>query len=472
MKSFKSVLTSCLIPAMALLTGNVAIAQTVEPDQLTIAGDRTTKQVRQLYIRTDSAVRDLQVLPFDLNGTNGVSVFPGAAIAAGEIQPILGKANEVIVPVEFNLRQAPDSGEFVGTVRLSYSGGQLAIPVTLRVKDHWFLPLVMLVFGTGLGIVISAYRDQGRPRDQILMRVGQVYAQMEEDPDLEKAKAFKGRINAYLVEVKMELQGERWEEAALIIDRAEGTWRRWVMGRSDWLAQFEYSDRLKQKLEDYDATTTFVRMVSWDLDDALNTAPELEGPPQLREKLEAIAKQINSYAPLKKDIEELQKRLPVETDDDQKPLAAIIRQLDRQVDRLTPMELQKDETVGRQLEQLKVQVDEQSLAESDLVSKGLGFMSGLSLVALPPATHYNASWSEQAVSANLRIRAFVWTSYVLAVVLLAGAGFTELYVANSTFGANPSRDYFTLMAWGFGAEATRDAIAKVVQSWGLPGLKS
>ncbi|WP_235720306.1 hypothetical protein [Limnospira maxima] len=53
-------MTSCLIPVMALLTGNVAIAQTVEPEQLTIAGDRTTKQVRQLYIRTDSAVRDLQ----------------------------------------------------------------------------------------------------------------------------------------------------------------------------------------------------------------------------------------------------------------------------------------------------------------------------------------------------------------------------------------------------------------------------
>jgi hypothetical protein len=27
------------------------------------------------------------------------------------------------------------------------------------------------------------------------------------------------------------------------------------------------------------------------------------------------------------------------------------------------------------------------------------------------------------------------------------------------------------MAWGFGAEATRDAITKVVQSWNLPGLK-
>jgi hypothetical protein len=62
-------------------------------------------------------------------------------------------------------------------------------------------------------------------------------------------------------------------------------------------------------------------------------------------------------------------------------------------------------------------------------------------------------------------------SYVIAVVFLAGAGFRQLYVDQPTFGANPWKDYFALLAWGFGAEATRDAVTKVVQGWGLPGFK-
>lgn len=472
MNWFKSVLGSCLIPASWLLSGGMVAAQTIELEQLNIAGDRTSVQTRQLYVTTDTPIRDLQVLPLDINGTNGVSVFPGSAIASGETQGILGKPNEAIIPVMFSFRNAPDSGEFVGTLRMSYSGGQLAVPVTLRVKDHWFLPLLMLLGGTGLGIVVSAYRSQGRPRDQILMRVAQLQNLIQQDPDLEKAKAFESRINAYLVEVKMELQGERWEEAEIIMEKADGMWRRWVMGRSYWLEQFEYSDYIRQELDKSDANSTFVRMVTWDLQEALNSAPDLESPSQLREKLEAIAKQINSYVPLKKDIEQLRNRMAVVNDDGEKPLAAIIRELEFNLDRSTPLELQQNENFNQQLEQLKIEVEEISPSESELVAKIPNFISNLSLVAFPPSINSTASWAEQAKGASFRLRAFIWTSYGVAVVLLAGAGFTELYVANSTFGANPSRDYFTLMAWGFGAEATRDAIAKVVQSWGLPGLKS
>jgi hypothetical protein len=79
--------------------------------------------------------------------------------------------------------------------------------------------------------------------------------------------------------------------------------------------------------------------------------------------------------------------------------------------------------------------------------------------------------TEQASRARTRLRTFTLTSYVIAVTLLAGAGFSELYIANTTFGANAWADYFALLAWGFGAEATRAAIAQMVRNWGLPGLE-
>ncbi|MEL6458578.1 MAG: hypothetical protein AAFQ91_10065 [Cyanobacteria bacterium J06621_15] len=49
-------------------------------------------------------------------------------------------------------------------------------------------------------------------------------------------------------------------------------------------------------------------------------------------------------------------------------------------------------------------------------------------------------------------------SYAIAVALLAGAGFRQLYANQPIFGANDWSDYFSLLAWGFVAEATRDAI--------------
>jgi len=66
---------------------------------------------------------------------------------------------------------------------------------------------------------------------------------------------------------------------------------------------------------------------------------------------------------------------------------------------------------------------------------------------------------------------FNWIGYAIAVILLAGAGFGQLYVAQPTFGGNRWTDYFALLAWGFGAEATRDAVTKVVRDWKPPGLK-
>jgi len=89
----------------------------------------------------------------------------------------------------------------------------------------------------------------------------------------------------------------------------------------------------------------------------------------------------------------------------------------------------------------------------------------------PAPTARSLTWEEQGVKAGKQLRLFTWTSYAIALIFLAGSGFSQLYVDNPTFGANPWKDYFALLAWGFGAEATRDAVTKMVQGWGLPGVK-
>jgi hypothetical protein len=121
------------------------------------------------------------------------------------------------------------------------------------------------------------------------------------------------------------------------------------------------------------------------------------------------------------------------------------------------------------LNDLKEQVEQlhdQSSPRSG-ISKNLLGSGGISS---PPQTRSTNSTPE-TTKAGVRLKLFTGTSYAIAVIFLAGAGFSQLYIDNPTFGANPWKDYFALMAWGFGAEATRDAITKVVQSWNLPGLK-
>jgi hypothetical protein len=77
------------------------------------------------------------------------------------------------------------------------------------------------------------------------------------------------------------------------------------------------------------------------------------------------------------------------------------------------------------------------------------------------------SLEQAAVAAGQRLRWFMWLTCFITVVLLALAGFVELYSTRANFGSNGLGDYFALLAWGFGAEATRSAIADMVQSWGI-----
>ena len=65
--------------------------------------------------------------------------------------------------------------------------------------------------------------------------------------------------------------------------------------------------------------------------------------------------------------------------------------------------------------------------------------------------------------AHRKLKIFAWLSYAVALILLIGTGFNEMYLKNETFGERPFADYFSLLAWGFGAEASREAIANAIK---------
>jgi hypothetical protein len=71
--------------------------------------------------------------------------------------------------------------------------------------------------------------------------------------------------------------------------------------------------------------------------------------------------------------------------------------------------------------------------------------------------------SAEAERSRMRLTLFRYSTYALALGLLVWMGFTELYAASATFGADGTKDYLVLFLWGFGAEATRSAVTEVVK---------
>ena len=458
--------------ALALLAATV-VAQagiTATPSQLAVAGMRGAVETRTLLLRTTDPITGLQAIPLDLARADGNAVLPASAVQATLPADEIAAGGYLTVPVTIDLRGAP-SGEFSGELLLSYHGGALTVPVSVTVKDPWPLPLVVLFAGVGLGVVVSAYRGRGRPRDEVLVRVGQLRAQMRSDADL--AQPFKARIKAHLVDVEAALQAEKWQDAQTAVGQAEAVWVKWRKGRDDWLVQLAYHAKLARRLDD-EADVPYVQAVRRELEDALRDAPDLEGPDKLRERLDGLAQQVNRYARLQARLDEfndLRNRLPAGQAESWRLQAQTFQ---RRLQDLEPGDEAAHQTLQGEIEMAIAELDQlvAQRGEPEMVAKGVRDLGATVFRLLAPAPSARPlTVEEQAPGARTRLRLFTLASYTIAVALLAGAGFGELYAANAAFGANAWGDYFALLAWGFGAEATRAAVAQMVRGWGMPGIE-
>ncbi len=473
MKRFKLCVVGLVVLTLGLLLAATVGAQggvTATPTHLTVAGTRGAVETRSWLLRTDDPITDLQVVPLDLARTDGDAVLPASAIQAALPADQIAADDLLTVPVTFDLHGVP-SGEFSGELLISYHGGTLTVPTTVSVKDPWPLPLGTLIVGVALGVVVSAYRARGRPRDETLMRVGQLRAQMRADADL--AGPFQTRIEVYLVDLEAALQAEKWEDAQKTMEQAEAVWTRWRKGRADWQAQLAYHAELAERLEDLNVEAPYIQSVRRGLEDTIRDAPDLEGPDKLRDQLRPLAQQINRYVQLQARLDELnatRTRLP---EDQAEPWRLKAQGLQRHLENLKP-----DDEAAYQTLQDKVKADITELTQLvsqvgriEIAKVGRGLDETVLRLLAPAPSARPLTTEEEVTGARARLRLFTWATYAIAVAFLAGAGFSELYIPNAAFGANAWGDYFALLAWGFGAEATRAAIVQLARGWGLPGIE-
>jgi hypothetical protein len=455
----------------------------VTPSSLTLIATRclwgSCSQNYVLSIRANSAISQIQVIPLVLTRSNGQSI--STALRPQSRPNVSVAANEVVsIPLEFDPNRLA-SGEYKGDFLITYQGGSQKVPVVVQVKDYWLTPLLILLTGVAFGIMVSAYREQGQPRDQLILRIGQLRSQMLGDPELAKAIAFQEWIQDHLIDVETALQRRQFATGDMAIAEAEMIWVKWRKGRTDWLKLMDYQEQLRLQLTQWGSDGAFKQTAIRQLNDVIQNMPLLTAPDVLRDQLEAIAKQVHQYAQVIPKMMKLNALMP-SLSEVSSPLKLKIQELQKQIEQTLLINLKEADLPTRltfalnRMTEMEKEIDDAiaalppAPAQRGMEKVGRGSEIFAMPFAIAPAAR-PLTLERQIQKAGIRLRLFIWTSYAIAVTFLAGAGFVELYANKPTFGAEPWRDYFALLAWGFGAEATRDAVTKTVRNWQLPGIK-
>ena len=204
-----------------------------------------------------------------------------------------------------------------------------------------------------------------------------------------------------------------------------------------------------------------------------------ENPEQLRKELNDLRQQLVRYLGGEAKLERfdnLRNELTGSAQQEQ-ALRDISQYLQQELNNLSPTELEAfqrwEQEIDNELKQLDQAIKQQipnNEANSNLSITSRGVSSTYPPRLPNPVPDVRPlQLNPEGSARNLFL--FQFFSYTIAIFLLAGAGFRQLYVTQPTFGANLWTDYFALLAWGFGAEATRDAVTKTIREWKLPGLK-
>jgi hypothetical protein len=502
----------------------------VSPSQLVIKAVQGERLTRTLLIRSTEQLRSVQVMALDLVDAAGDTQFPAGAVTIDAVPGALAPDEPVTLLLTFDLATA-QPGSYSGELLISYQGGSRSVPVQLHVKSQPWLPLLSLIAGIALGVGVSSYRVRGRPRDEVMVRLGQLRTQLKVDEELHTlGLPFLQRIDAALADVEVALEGQQWSEAESAADEAYAVWKRWRRGRPDWIVQFTAYRELMERLSALSEHSALARQLLQSARDTYRNAPDQAEPGAFREQIALLIQKTNQVLSLQVRLSALSSVEPKGSIH-----AAILRQ---RLDELSPLgdagdqqlkaldeELEgtlsrlRKETLAELLGFLKARSDEESgalvtafearvealppradSAYAELLNELMDASDTWEPGEAPPAgqevspslpyalrgtgvgdtgedtraqllaslpTVRVQSLGEDVQRASQRLRWFRWLTYAVTVALLALAGFAELYGMRADFGANGTGDYFALLAWGFGAEATRSAISDMIQSWGL-----
>jgi uncharacterized membrane-anchored protein YhcB (DUF1043 family) len=475
MKIFRAGFLNLLVLTFVVSLESPALARAeviVTPKAVTLNATKGAVETRILTLRTSETISNLRPIALDSYSADGGIVLPAKSIQITSPPQQVSAGELVSFPVKFDLRAA-SSGEFTGEILLTYQGGDQVIPVIVRVKEPWLWPLITLLLGVGLGMAVSAYSSQGKLSDEVTVSLENLRTQI--DPDREQARSFWSRSDMHLVVAKQALDAKQLEDAKSTLADARATWNKWLRQRPNWLIQFGNYDTLRQRLNQDDLKgipAIYIQTIDRDLEDTLQSTPDFASPDDLQKKLDELSQQLNFYIRLTTQLNKLRDLIALLEGEQRYDWEDKADEIAQQLNTL----LASQETELKELQQeIKTNIEEvkklvSEAAQTYDVTKSIdgGGATEQGLVLQPPPVRklpvrirlwmvFSSLWQ----TAKGRLRLFYLSSYLISFIVLAGGGFNQLYITKPTFGANGWGDYFALLAWGFGAEATRKIVTQV-----------
>ena len=506
--------------AVQAQAGPAGLAQALTPSQVVVAGTIGDAAQRTVVLRLPSTATNLRFMAEDLTSAAGSTVLPASAVSAqlpsspgGNTVPTATVTVLIPLTVTIDLAQAP-AGSFTGQALVLYMNTagaglpaqQVEAPLALNVsaKHPWPLPAFILLGGVLLGMTLTYYRDYLRPRDQLLARLGEVQRRLEADPELAapdtaaaagtpaarggRGHEFRAAVEAAVNAALAALRDGDGEQARTFAHQAEQLLDLWQQQRQNWLAVLALRDELVEKLATL-PSTTYIKAVRRSLADVMPTmisaflgAPQ--PPTSWDTYVKSVAMEVEKHRGYLQGYSKVMDQLNAAT---RKVMEADLPESDRTAKYAELAAIQND------LDHLDAVMDVNAstvlAALGDRITAVLASLPApVAVSVLPMAAAMDAPGSESPAAllvwlSNLhmptltelghdkgprvRLAVFAWGSVILALLLLALVGFNELYANNPTFGAVWLTDYLALLAWGFGAEATRASVTNLVQGWGV-----
>lgn len=418
-------------------------------------------------------IQGFRVVPTDLERKDGATVVPATWLTS-QIDAVtqLAPGKYLSIPVQIDLTAISHSGEYIGSLFIEHSEGNVAIPVTLRIKDSWHLAVPLLLLGVFLAFLMAAYQAEGFDRDEISVKVGQLRSQMNTEtdgntPESETAKFFRSKAEADLVDVANLLDAKAWAEAQKSFLEAQTIWSRWCKERDAWTDLHQY---MQQALESYLGTeipeeSVYGKDLQLELKRLKREMATCKTPQEFSELLKPLKNRIQKFLDARSEAERfnlMRTQMGSAGDQWQDALIALEEGLNR-ISLEDEAQLERWQNSAQELKQKM----RQSAEASNFGFRGT-MAPAQTFVPSVPKTQERTQ-EETVQQARWRLQAFRWVGQGVAIAILCGAGFNQLYAANPTFGANAIADYTSLLAWGFTAEVTRDSVSKVLQRFKLPG---
>lgn len=471
------------------------------PNVITLNATQGEQVTRTLVLQPTAPLRNLRAIAVDAQTADGESVLPAEAIALRALPSQISQNGVVTIPLEFDLRSVP-SGEFTGQVLLTYDGGRQAIPVIVRVKDPWVVPFLTLAGGVLLGMAVSAYGQQRKVEDELTITVENLCEQINLSQN--DARSFWQRASDELKLAQNAQRTQNLTDTQQFLNKARLVWNHWIQHRANWKEQFQYYDLLRDRLNTYQAEFPAflgITIISRDLDKAFREAPDFEHPKDFQKKLDILAQQLNACLNEQQKIAQLQELessrntstleqaftmsvtafsgvqnvVPPPTNNQTLQIDAEIVALQRRLYQLNPSDNKAFQALRQDIDKIaenlkalgavSVPFIEKSLEEQsatpDFVPNAPSISS--SLVTASPLQKWGKAIANLGQTAKGRLLLFNTASGLITFIVLAGGGFSELYLSKPAFGAQGWGDYFSLLALGFGAEVARNGLTQTAQ---------